>query len=268
MASSVALRGLGINQLFSLDWETVSILSDSMPTDHLFLEGPLFQFPIQEGQGLRNHSDITFYKIRPGSARIGHLINLPATKLSAFRYIAEDYQEPNGQNWNDPMLEILYDLNSSQGKCLKTLCLGLFNPPRGYSGLPVSPSMGSLEALTHLWIDSGKRDARWTYETIRSFTLPNHYAPNLVHLRITGPIKNLAEWISFMRTEGRSVWKHLKTFGINNEDLVKLYSQSLESLDIKLELIEENDDITLWNNQGKKVEVLKDVRNSIKYVVD
>ncbi|KAK1529811.1 hypothetical protein CPAR01_12123 [Colletotrichum paranaense] len=270
MVSSLALRDSASREPkpdspLSWDQEIVSILSDSMPAKHLFLEGPIVRISNEEGHGLRNHSDITFYKISPGSAQIGHLIDLRATKLSAFRYIAEDHQERIGEKWKDPLIKILGDLNSTQGECLKTLCLGLFNAPRGYSGLAVPPSMGLLQSLTHLWIDSGKSDARWKYEAIRSFALPNHYAQNLFHLRITGPREDLDNWISFMLTGGKSVWEHLKSFSINDETLVEQNSQSLESVGVKLKLIGENDDIRLWTNEGDNLEEFKDDKRPSQY---
>ncbi|KAI3556747.1 hypothetical protein CABS01_00840 [Colletotrichum abscissum] len=271
MVSSLALRdsafrGPEPDPPLSWDQEIVRLLSDFMPAKHLFLEGSIAKFPNEEGHGLRNHSDITFYKISPGGAQIGHLIDLRATKLSAFRYIAGDHQERIGQDWKDPLIKILGDLNSTQGECLKTLCLGLFNAPRGYSGLAVPPSMGLLQSLTHLFIDSGKSDARWKHEAIRSFALPNHYAQNLFHLRITGPRQDLENWISFMLTEGKARWKHLKIFGINDETLFEQNSQSLESVGVKLMLIDENGDIRLWTNEGDDLEEFKDDKRPSQYL--
>ncbi|KAG7048108.1 hypothetical protein JMJ77_0013755 [Colletotrichum scovillei] len=258
-APLLAIRGLDRSD--PIPWNVVRRLANVTPTKHLLLEGWLSDLPEQEGEGLRDYSDITFNKINLGRTLIKYLIDFSVAKLSALRYIGEDCTK-KGREWKDP-LQFVFDL-SSQGECLETLCIGLSRPSIGYMSGPRLPHMGMLKKLTHLWIDSDSTVQRWQALDIMEFfwrldPQPNDTSPlfgnppNLVDLRVIGHPDDVRRWVDHVRgyvlDPDSKVWETLKKIGIRDATRLERYNKDLAGK-IDFYLIGEDEDIKLWRIGG------------------
>ncbi|KXH28238.1 hypothetical protein CSIM01_09756 [Colletotrichum simmondsii] len=228
---SLSWRGMNDDQY--IRWEDVCWLSTIMPSKHLFLEGEIISAE-PKPKGLMNHSDITFHKahVKLGAARFGQLINLclDEANISAFRYVGKDVSSGNTSS-HDTVGKLISDLKERQSQSLKTLCIGLCGPSRE-GNVDTSPvdSLEKLTSLTHLWIDSGKT-IQWNDSNIQTFT--QKLPPSLNHLRITGNVQDVKNWIYFVQQYPDSVFSKPKEskLGVSQdyEDLVESIKRNFET---------------------------------------
>ncbi|KAK1525787.1 uncharacterized protein CCOS01_08205 [Colletotrichum costaricense] len=257
--SSLSLRGMDDDQ--QIAWQGVCWLSTIMPSKHLFLEGKfIFSESSLITPGLMGVSDITLHKVQLGKTQIRKLIDVENDKISAFRYIGEDVDSENS-TWHDPVDKVVSNLQVPQSQFLKTLCIGLCEPPQGYNvkSSPVN-SLKKLTSLTHLWINSGKT-SRWNDGNLRTFT--KELPPSLNHLRITGNVQDVESWINFVQKYPYSVFSNPRKskLGVSKENSDLVQSMSVELIP-RLYIIKDhskplfNDPFVAQNSGG--TEVLED----------